>query len=272
LSYTLTGFEGRVAVVTGTGRMRSIGHSIAHELARAGADVVVTGSGRGRTNAEEQAAGWRDIESVADEIRAMGRRALSVVTDIGDEASVEDLFAKTMAEFGRVDFLVNNAAADGGPDRVPVSRMATEQWDYVMRINLRGAFLMSRAFVREAAALGHGGAIVNISSVVGKTWPPNMTAYSGSKAGVHALTAGMAHEVGPNGIRVNALCPGVIDTARLGPFKTSGQFDEYVSERIPLRRAGTGEDLAAMTVFLCSEQGSWVSGQIISVDGGMIAR
>src|SRR5262245_58337117 len=103
--------------------MRSIGHSIALEFARAGADVVATGSGRGKKIPEEMDAGWRDIESVAEEIAGLGRRALPVVTDVGDEQSVESLFQAAVREFGRVDFLVNNAAADGGPDRVAVSEL-----------------------------------------------------------------------------------------------------------------------------------------------------
>ena len=118
----LTGLEGKVAVVTGAGRMRSIGRPIAVELARAGCDVVITGTGRpaARYPDDEKAAGWRDIESVADEIRALGRRAWAVVTDVSDAAAVEDLAQGVMREFGRVDVVVNNAGAARGADRVPV--------------------------------------------------------------------------------------------------------------------------------------------------------
>ena len=116
----LTGLDGKVAVVTGAGRMRSIGRPIAVELARAGCDIVLTGTGRSpdRYPDDEKAAGWRDIESVAAEVRALGRRALATTSDVGDEAAVQALVDRTMAEFGRVDFVVNNAGAARGRDRV----------------------------------------------------------------------------------------------------------------------------------------------------------
>jgi NAD(P)-dependent dehydrogenase (short-subunit alcohol dehydrogenase family) len=288
----LTGFEGKVALVTGTGRMSSIGHSIAVEMARAGCDVVVTGTGRPpeRYTEEERRLGWRDIESVAQEIRDLGRRALPVVTDVGDEERVEKTWRQAKDEFGRIDFLVNNAAAANRGTGGPVASLTAEKWDYVQRVNLRGAFLMSRAFVQQAISDGKGGAIVNISSEVAKSLPPGRTSYAASKIGMLALTSGMCHEVGPNGIRVNAICAGLIDTARsraevmvpeaveamtgsrgLGRFKPEGRA-AYIKETIPLGRAGTGEDVAYMTVFLCSDQGAWISGQHISVDGGQTGR
>ena len=127
---TLTGLEGKVAVVTGAGRMRSIGRPIAVELARAGCDVVVTGTGRSpdRYPDDEKAAGWRDIESVAEEIRALGRRALPVVTSVADADAVDALAAQVMAEMGRVDIVVHNAGAARGEDRVPVVDMPLDAW------------------------------------------------------------------------------------------------------------------------------------------------
>jgi 3-oxoacyl-[acyl-carrier protein] reductase len=269
---TLTGLAGKVAVVTGAGRMRSIGRPIAVALARAGCDVVITGTGRPaeRYPDDEKAAGWRDIESVADEVRAWGRRSWAVVTDVSDAAAVEDLAEGVLREFGRVDVVVNNASAARGADRVPVLDLELAEWHKVMNVNLNGTFYMSRAFGRRLVEQDRGGCIVNISSVGGKIMAGTTAAYSASKAGIHALTCAMADELGRNGIRVNAICPGIIDTFRLDDIPRGGPFDTMVRTQIPLGRAGTGEDIAWMVVYLCADQGSWISGQLYTVDGGMV--
>lgn len=266
---TLTGIEGKVAVVTGAGRMKSIGRAIAVELANAGADVVVTGTGRPpeRYPDDEKAAGWKDIASVAAEIEAAGRRALPLVSDAGDEAAVRDLLARVLDQFGRVDFVVNNAGAARGPDRVPVMDMPVDAWDTVLRVNLRGAFLMSKVFGGRLVEQGGGGAIVNISSIAGKLLPPNTAAYAASKAGLQALTASMAQEVGAHGVRVNAICPGLVDTSRMADVFGDPDFAARAA-RIPIGRAGLGEDIGWAAVYLCSDQGSWITGQSINVCGG----
>ncbi len=268
----ITGLEGRVAVVSGAGRMRSIGRPIAVELARAGCDLVLTGTGRPRERypADEQAAGWRDIDSVADEVRALGRRALAVVSDVADAAAVDALVSRTLDAFGRVDFIVNNAGAARGEDRAAVVDLALDAWRKVIDVNLNGTFYMSRAFGRALIEQGQGGSIVNISSVGGKLMAAQTAAYAASKAGIHALTCAMAAEVGPHGIRVNAICPGIIDTYRMDDVGRGEQWQRLIESYVPLRRAGTGVDVANMTVYLCSEQGSWISGQLYNVDGGMV--
>src|SRR5205823_11037239 len=199
---TLTGLEGKVAVVTGAGRMRSIGRPIAVELARAGCDVVITGTGRDpdRYPDDEKAAGWRDIESVADEVRSVGRRPLAVVSNVADISAVETLASQVMDEFGRVDILVNNAGAARGDDRRPVIDLDVDLWRTVIDVNLTGSFLMSKVFGGLMAKSGRGGSIVNISSIAGKKLSPNTAAYAASKAGLQALTACMAREVGGAGI------------------------------------------------------------------------
>src|SRR5262245_59226707 len=170
---TLTGLEGKVAVVTGAGRMRSIGRPIAVELARAGCAVVLTGTGRSpeRYPDDEKAAGWRDIESVADEVRALGRRAVAVVSDFANPSAVDELAANTIEQFGRVDIVVNNAGAARGDDRVRVVDLDPAEWRKVIDVNLNGTFLMSRAFGQRMVAQG-GGSIVNISSIAGKIMGP----------------------------------------------------------------------------------------------------
>ena len=276
MSYELTGFETggerKVAVVTGAGRMRSIGRPIALHLARAGCDVVITGTGRAPETfpAEEQAAGWRDIDEVADEIRALGRRALPIVTDVSDPNAVELLADRVHVEFGRVDIVVNNAAAGRSGDRVPVVDLELDAWHKVLRVGLDGALYMSRTFAQRMVAAGRGGSIVNISSVGGKIGGASTAAYSAAKSGLHAVTSAMAKELGASNIRVNAVCPGIIDTSRLDDIRAAGRWDQLVQSNIPLGRPGTGDDIAAAVVFLCSDQGSWVTGQQWNVDGGQL--
>ena len=267
----LTGLDGKVAVVTGAGRMRSIGREIALAFARVGTDVVITGTGRSpdRYPEDEQAAGWRDIDSVADEIRELGSRALPLVSDVADEGAVRSLLDRTLAEFGRVDFVINNAAAARGPDRVPVVDMPIDAWDTVIRVKLRGTFLMSKIFGRKLIDQDEGGAIINISSIAGKMLPANACAYGAANTGVQALSAGMSGELGPHNIRVNAICPGVVDTNRLDYVPRGSEGWQQMIERIPLRRPSEGADVPALTLFLCSDQGSWITGQSINVDGGM---
>lgn len=271
MTYELTGLDGRVAIVTGAGRMRSIGRPIAVELARAGCDVVLTGTGRAPETFpdDERAAGWRDIASVADEIEALGRRALTVVSDVSDPVAVDHLFADTLEQFGRVDFVINNAGSARGPDRFPVIELDPVEWTKVIDVNLHGTFHMSRTAARHWVDTGTDGCIINISSVGGKIAGPGTAAYSASKAAIHALTAAMASELGPNGIRVNAVCPGIVDTSRLDDIER-GEHWERLRSIIPLRRHGTGDDIAEFVVFLCSDQASWITGQAINVDGGQL--
>jgi NAD(P)-dependent dehydrogenase (short-subunit alcohol dehydrogenase family) len=269
---TLTGLDGKVAVVTGAGRMRSIGRPIAVELARAGCDVVLTGTGRPpeRYPEDEKAAGWRDIDSVADEIRSLGRRALPVVSNVADADAVHDLAERVMSEMGRVDIIVNNAGAARGEDRVPVVDLAPDVWRNVIDVNLNGTFYMSREFGRILVDQGQGGSIVNISSIGGKWMAARTAAYAASKAGIHAMTAAMSQELGSCNIRVNAVCPGIIDTYRMDDVPRGEAWDKLIADRVPLGRAGSGEEIAWMVVYLCSDQGSWITGQFYTVDGGTL--
>jgi 3-oxoacyl-[acyl-carrier protein] reductase len=270
MGYQLTGFDGKVAVVTGAGRMRSIGRPIALALARAGCDVVLTGSGKPASAypEDEQRAGWRDIHSVADEVRALGRRALPLVSDVRDANAVERLADQVMAEFERVDFLVNNAGSTRGSDRVPVTELPLAEWQRVLGTNLDGTFYMSRCFAQRMVAGGHGGAILNISSIAGRNRMPNTAAYATSKAAIDALSTVLAGELGPKGIRVNSIAPGMVDTSRMDDVPRGEVWDRIVRAQIPLGRAGTGEDIAHMVVFLCSEQAAWITGQTFYIDGG----
>ena len=270
----LTGFEGKVAVVTGAGRMRSIGRCIAVELAKAGADVVITGTGRPpeRYPDDEKEAGWRDIDSVAEEIEAAGQRALPLVSDVSDPEAVQALLARILEEFGRIDFVINNAAFARGPDRMPAVEIPIDVWQRVIDVNLNGTFYMSHYFGQRLIEQDEGGAIVNISSVAGKRLGANSSAYASSKAGIHALTGCMSGEMGRYNIRVNTICPGAVDTFRMDDIPRGPIWDEHIAGRTPLGRASDGSDIANMTVYLCSDQGNWITGQSINVDGGAVVQ
>jgi len=171
---------------------------------------------------------------------------------------------------GRVDILVNNASVAKGDDRVPVVDLDVDVWRTLIDVNLNGVFYASRAFARRMVAQGHGGSIVNMSSIAGKLMGPSMAAYAASKAAVQSLTCSMAGELGADNIRVNAICPGVIDTFRMDDVGRGEAWDDMIARLIPLGRAGTGEDVAWMTMFLCSDQGAWITGQLYTVDGGTV--
>ena len=145
-------------------------------------------------------------------------------------------------------------------------------WRNVLDVNLTGSFLMSKVFGQKMIDGGRGGSIINISSIAGKKLGPNTAAYASSKAGLQALTACMAQEVGRYGIRVNAICPGIIDTSRMDDLGRGEVWDRFVHDMIPLGRPGTGEDIAHTTLYLCSDQGSWVTGQAWNVDGGTVVE
>jgi 3-oxoacyl-[acyl-carrier protein] reductase len=263
---------GKVAIVTGAGRMRSIGRPIAKLLARAGAAIVITGTGRSpeRYPDDEKAAGWRDIESVADEIRQAGGRCLALVSDIADPRAVETLVDRTAAEFGRIDILINNASAARGPDRVPAVELPYEIWKKVLVTNLDGTFLLSCAAARKMIAQGQGGSIVNISSIASKLAQAKAAAYSASKAAVNALSRSMALDLAPNGIRVNAICPGIIDTFRMDDLGRGESWEKFVKSFIPLGYPGDGTECAELVLFLVTDHGKWITGQAINLDGGTV--
>jgi 3-oxoacyl-[acyl-carrier protein] reductase/meso-butanediol dehydrogenase/(S,S)-butanediol dehydrogenase/diacetyl reductase len=262
--------KGRTAIITGAGRFRSIGRQIALELARQGVNIVLTGTGRdpARYPAEEREIGWKDIASVAEEVQAAGAGALSVVSDVSDAAAVESVIAATTNRFGAVDILINNAGAAVGADRVPVSEIAEEEWNRVLRTNLDGAFLMARAVARAMIRREQGGAIVHISSIAAREARAATAAYTTSKAGLNALSRVMAMELAPHRIRVNALLPGLVKTSRLEALQKSGGWDEFVKRYTPLGVAGDGTEVAWMCTFLCSDMGQLITGQDIAVDGG----
>jgi NAD(P)-dependent dehydrogenase (short-subunit alcohol dehydrogenase family) len=245
-------FEGKVAVVTGAAR--GIGEAYAAALAAEGAAVVVAD-----LNAD---AG----EAVAAKLASDGGTAMFVRTDVSDAASAADVVARTVAEYGGVDLLVNNAAIYGD---MAFDLLITVDWDYYRRfmsVNLDGALVMTRAVWREMKARG-GGAVVNQSSTA--AW-----LYSGfyglAKAGVNGLTQQLAHELGGMNIRVNAIAPGPIDTE--ATRKQAGEAAKDLVKTLAIKRMGTPGDLVGACLFLLSDDAVWVTGQVFAVDGGQVFR
>ena len=238
--------EGQTAVVTGAAE--GIGEAVAARLARAGATVAVA-------DLNEPGA-----KAAAEKI---GAQAFGLPVNIADRASVERLVAAVLDRTGRIDVLVNNAGIGGRA--APLWEQNDEDWNKVLATNLTGVFYCCRAVIGHMRARRYG-RIVNVASVAGKEGNPNMTAYSASKAGVIAFTKSLAKEVATENICVNAVSPAVIRTRILDQL-TPAQVD-YMVERIPMRRTGTVEEVAAVIHFLASPDASFVTGQCYDVSGG----
>ena len=263
--------DGKVSIVTGAGRRRGIGRATALALARLGSDVVVTGTGRSPATmpADEQEVGWKDVESTAADVRALGRRALPVVVDVTKAEQVEMMVQQTEREFGRVDILINNAAYARGADRVPTVDLEPHIFQRVIDVKVLGTYLCSRAVAKLLIDRGEGGKIVNIASGEGKSGSPNTLAYTAANFAQVGMTQSLAKELGPHGINVNCVCPGWVDTSRVDELKASGRWEDLV-RGVPIGRLGTDEEVGAFIAYLCTEATSWIHGQSINIDGGEI--
>ncbi len=264
--------DGKVAIITGAGRLRGIGRAAALALAELGADIVVTGTGRDPQQypEDEKAAGWRDIESTAEQVRAAGRRCVPLVANVTDSVAVQDTVDATLKEFGRIDILINNSAFTRGPDRVPLTELPEDVWRKVLDIKLTGSFLMSRAVVPPMIQQGQGGSILNISSIAGKKGNPNMVAYCTSNFGVQGFTQALAMELAAHDIRVNAVCPGVIDTSRMDDLGRDETWNKTIQQLIPLNRPGSDTEIGKFLAYLCTPEASYITGQSLNIDGGVV--
>jgi 3-oxoacyl-[acyl-carrier protein] reductase len=264
----------RVALVTGCGKPDGMGQAIARRLAAQGLAVVVTdlqATGVPNRQQESRKADWGGVEALVADIAAGGGTAHAALGDVAVEADAQRMVAEAVDRFGRLDVLVNNAAAPQGPDRADVADIPIEVFDRVVAVNLRGPWLMSSAAVPVMRAQ-RSGRIVNISSMAGLTAAPFSGPYSASKAGVIGLTRALAMDLGPWGITVNALCPGLVGTSRA--FLSSGpDVDEAAllasrGRNIPVGRVGLPEDVAAAVAFLASPEAGYITAQAIPIDGG----
>ncbi len=276
-------FAGKIALITGAGGRRGIGRATALRLASEGADVAVLDFPwpQGQHASDESPDQWSGVASVADEIRQLGRRALALHADISNEEQVEAAVQKVYDELGPLDVLVANASARPGADRVPVVELPLEELQRVINVNLIGTFLCCKSVGKRMISHQRGDAVVIVSSQSGHIAKPRIAAYGATKFAQLGLTQAFAQEMGPYGVRVNAACPGVVDTARLDwSARATGLSsdasikqarDEMLSKysrSTPLSRIGTPEDVAAVVAFLASSDAAHMTGQSLLVDGG----
>lgn len=250
----------RVAIVTGGGG--GIGRAIARSFASEGADVVVVGRHP------------EPLEETAGMVRALGPRALAIPADVSVEEDVRELVARTISELGRIDVLVNNAA-NPGEDQT-VANMTLRNWNDTLATTLTGTMLCARECLTRSMLPRRGGSIVNIASSAGRRGLPRKSHFSAAKAGVLAFTESLAHEVGPQGVRVNAVVPGPVATPLLHKYHQRVSAErgvayervvEEASRNTALRRLVSPDEVAAVVVFLASEQSSGITAQAIEVAG-----
>lgn len=239
----------KVALVTGGAQ--GIGKAIALLLARHGADLVISD-----INLEK-------AQETANEIQGMGRKSLAIRTNVADLQDVERMIETIVGQFGRIDILVNNAGITR--DRL-ILRMTEEDWDAVLDVNLKGTFNCTKAVIRHMSKQ-KSGKIVNIASVSGEMGNPGQANYSASKAGVIGLTKTIAREFAARGINVNAIAPGYIQTPMTDAIPEKAK--EALKQMIPMERLGYPEDVAQAVFFLVSENSSYITGQILNVNGGI---
>ena len=256
-------FEGQVVVVTGASR--GIGEGIALRFAQEGASVVLA--------ANEEA-----VHEAAERIRsATDAKALSLVVDVTDKGQVEDLYQRTVSEFDRVDVSVQNA---GVITIKPLNELSEQEWDLVLDVNTKGVFLCCQAAVPHMLRQGSG-RLINTGSGQSRDGFIYTPHYAASKMGVIGITQSLAKELATKGITVNAFCPGIIETEMwkyndkawgdlLGDYKEGELIEEWVQTNIPMKRAGTPDDVAGLVLFLASEDAAYITGQTINVDGGLI--
>ncbi len=274
--------SGKVAIVTGAGGRHGIGRAIATRLAREGADVVVTDipQSRDAIRVSDRAEGWEGLPSVVKEIEAEGRQALGLFSDAADSGQVAEMVGQVLERFGQIDILVNNAGSRPGRDRVPVVELEEDAFDEVMRVNVRGTYLCSRAVARHLVARNQGGKIIIISSGAGKRGIARYAAYCASKFALVGFTQALAQEMAPHRVNVNAICPGLVDTERVdfiaAALAAEGQSAEEHralmvrerSSRVPMGRIAQGDDIARLAAFLSSAESDYMTGLSISVSGG----
>ncbi len=249
--------DGKVALVTGGSR--GIGRAMATGLAAAGADVALVG---------------RDVDTlrpVAEELSSLGRRTLCVRMDVGNLDDHAPGLAQVVAEFGHVDILVNNAGLNIRKDSLDYT---PEDWDYVLNANLKGAFFLTQAVGRGMIERGKGGKILNIGSMSAYLGIPAISAYTATKAALQQLTRLLAVEWADFNIQVNAIAPGWISTELTSPLRDNpelrGRYD-WVISRTPAGRFGQPQELAGAAVFLCSPAADFITGQVLAIDGGILA-
>jgi len=252
MTESLFSLTGKVAVVTGASR--GLGQGFARALAAAGADVAITS----RTVST--------LSPFVEELERMGRNALPLPLDVRHLESIRESVKAVLAEFGRIDVLVNNAGCNV---RKPAVEVTEQDWDVVLDTNLRGAFFMAQAVARQSMIPRGYGRIINIGSVTSVSGFAGLAPYGASRGGIKQLTMSLADDWGSHGITVNCLAPGWFRTQQNAVMYEDAEWVEYLCDRIPLKRPGQPGDLDGAVVFLASDASAYMTGQILLIDGGI---
>ncbi len=245
--------DGKVAIVTGGAK--GLGCGMAIGLAEAGADIALVDI--------------VDMTEAKEKITALGRRCITIKTDLSQSGAVEQIVEETVKSLGGINILVNNA---GIIRRAPFLEFSLKDWDDVMNINIRALFLLSQAAARVMVQQGQGGRIVNVASMLSFQGGIRVPSYTSSKSAVMGLTRLMANELCSHGITVNAIAPGYMATDNTQPLREDPQRSAEILGRIPAGRWGTPEDLQGVVVFLCSGAAEYINGYTVAVDGGWLSR
>jgi gluconate 5-dehydrogenase len=248
----------RVALVCGGGG--AIGGAIAEAFAGAGARVTVAG----RTQ--------DSLDQAAERVRGAGSEGLAVVADVTSEADADRIVADTLARFGRLDIVVNAVGGGAGQVLHPAETYPRDAWDWIMELNVRSTLVPTEAAVRSMIEAGNGGAVLNITSVRAVLGiNAGYSAYVAAKGAIASLTRQWATEWAKHGIRANAIMPTFVDTPQVATLLADPDFKAGIVGRIPMRRVGVTDDLIGPAIFLCSDAASFVTGQILGIDGGLTA-
>jgi NAD(P)-dependent dehydrogenase (short-subunit alcohol dehydrogenase family) len=250
----MRGLSGKGVLVSGGSR--GIGLAAARRFLEEGCRVFLSGLDEA------------EVEAAVKELDPIGRRVGGRPMDVASEAQVDQIVAAADSFLDGIDVLLNNA---GTARREAFLDIDPGEWDRILDVNLRGQFLVAQRVARRMVRRGHGGVIVNMASTNALEGEAGYAHYNASKGGIAMLTRTMAIELGPHGIRVNALCPGKIATPLQGEAEDAGYTERFVRERIPLRRSGTTEEVAAAYAFLASDEASFTTGELLVVDGGQLA-
>jgi NAD(P)-dependent dehydrogenase (short-subunit alcohol dehydrogenase family) len=281
----MAGLEGKVALITGAGGMRGIGRATVLKLAAQGVDIAVTDVHRPPEDLPpgEVRRQWRGIDSVAEEVEALGRRCQRVWCDLRDGEQIQAMVRQVAEHFGHIDILVNNARAIIGRDKVPVTELREDVWQHFLAINTTAVFLCTKFVGQIMVRQSQGGRIINIASDAAKRASAMGAAYSASKFAVLGLTQASALDLAPYGITVNAVCPGPVNTDRLSYWERAQAeaqgipLEEFrakivaeAGQRTPLGRIAEPEDVAGLVAFLASDEARFITGQAYNVNGGSL--